>query len=525
MRTHDTPTWCDRRVNTVSIRSEVEALRKAAKQLLDDAHASMVDAMAAFSTESGTLESLDNDVWKLTLAYGRASIAFAATQALPTAVSPTIRVGRDWYAYECVHPDVFRTRCGVLRVARPLYRLVSGLGPSTVSPFDRALGLGAGRMSLAFQSISLLLATMLPFQLAKDVQQTVAGYSPSTKSMLGMVDLWGPDAARFLETQEAPDDDGEILMIQIDGKGAPMMGFTEHAKRCRPHEKRPRGLTRGQRRRHRLHRRGIERRDKGKKSKNAKNATMLVVYTLRRHEDGTMEGPINKRLIAGFCSPKALVKRAMPAVRARGYGEKETYFISDGAPCLHKVHEKFFPKAAACLDWYHMCEYLWIAGGTMYAKSPEDLSNWVEARKAELRLGHVDDALAAIAELEAELPGTGPGTKGRRERMAKARKYLVKRRHLLCYQRFLAAGVDIGSGAVEGAAKYAVGARFDGPGMYWGRERSEQLLQLRAVFVNGDWEEFYKYVVSERQKNNSPIVPRITPNKTQTPYQAKSKVA
>jgi hypothetical protein len=32
--------------------------------------------------------------------------------------------------------------------------------------------------------------------------------------------------------------------------------------------------------------------------------------------------------------------------------------------------------------------------------------------------------------------------------------------------------------------------RFDGPGMRWSRERSERLLHLRCILLNGQWTEF-----------------------------------
>jgi len=41
----------------------------------------------------------------------------------------------------------------------------------------------------------------------------------------------------------------------------------------------------------------------GDKSKNARLATVLVMYTLRRSPDGTkLLGPLNKRVYASFCS-------------------------------------------------------------------------------------------------------------------------------------------------------------------------------------------------------------------------------
>ena len=54
--------------------------------------------------------------------------------------------------------------------------------------------------------------------------------------------------------------------------------------------------------------------------------------------------------------------------------------------------------------------------------------------------------------------------------------------------------MDIGSGAVEGAVKYLVGARFDHGGMRWVRARANALLQLRCIDENGLWDDFLAHV-------------------------------
>ena len=62
------------------------------------------------------------------------------------------------------------------------------------------------------------------------------------------------------------------------------------------------------------------------------------------------------------------------------------------------------------------------------------------------------------------------------------------------YAELRAQDLELGSGAVEGAVRYLVAQRFDCAGMRWIRERAEALLQLRAIEVNGHWEEFIAFV-------------------------------
>jgi hypothetical protein len=55
-----------------------------------------------------------------------------------------------------------------------------------------------------------------------------------------MFDAMGGEAQGFLNSEAVRDDDGEVLVIQVDGRGAPMISATEHARRRQP-KRRPTG--------------------------------------------------------------------------------------------------------------------------------------------------------------------------------------------------------------------------------------------------------------------------------------------
>jgi hypothetical protein len=52
------------------------------------------------------------------------------------------------------------------------------------------------------------------------------------------------------------------------------------------------------------------------------------------------------------------------------------------------------------------------------------------------------------------------------------------------YPRYARAGLPIGSGAVEGACKHLVTARFKQAGMRGGKETAEPLIHLRAALLS-----------------------------------------
>ena len=69
-------------------------------------------------------------------------------------------------------------------------------------------------------------------------------------------------------------------------------------------------------------------------------------------------------------------------------------------------------------------------------------------------------------------------------------------RNRMPYAAFIADGLDIGSGAVEGAIRNVVRVRLDGPGARWGLKRAEHVLHLRCILVSGLWDRFSKQVAA-----------------------------
>ena len=97
-------------------------------------------------------------------------------------------------------------------------------------------------------------------------------------------------------------------------------------------------------------------------------------------------------------------------------------------------------------------------------------------------------------------PKTGPGNKGKRERLEDIFTYLKKRTTMMNYDDLLAEDLEISTGQIEGAVKYVLGLRCDHGGMRWIKERAEAVLQLRFIDINGDWESFVDYVHDSAQR-------------------------
>lgn len=462
--------------------ASIEGARREVQQAFERALA------CADRGESRSLWAFEGEAWKLLLALGRAlMVLFLARQA---ARPRDTRYAVDGVEYVLggERTSSIGTRFGKVTFARPVGRRLRARRARADLPVDRELGLCSG-FSLGVVTGITRLCAQMSFASARETWRETYGWAPSPLAVLRMVDAVGDEARPFLEQAGAPEKDGEILVIEVDCGGAPMIGSAEYVRRCRVRAVDD-GTTTGRRKR-RLRRRAHPRprRTSGKKSKNAKMAAVGAIYTLRRTPNG-MEGPVNKRLCATFESHAALFAWLAREAEKRGYGRKRTLFLADGSEHIWRLQPKYFPLAEVCLDWYHVAERIWEAGQCFFAQGTDELKEWVNRQLEALRDGRAADVLDTLRTGLAAIPKTGPGNKGRRHRLETNLEFLEKHQSRLRYAQMRADDLVIGTGVIEGAVRNLVRMRLDAPGQRWGRQRSERVLHLRCILLNDQWPDF-----------------------------------
>jgi hypothetical protein len=371
-------------------------------------------------------------------------------------------------------------------------------GGSGFFPLDVVLGLTRDRLSPWVMHWVARLATRMSFQAAQMVCKAVLQWAPATETIEQVVLGMGKEAAPFMKHLPAPPDDGAVLVIEIDGKCPPTATEAELAKRRgprRPKQERdcPCGCQRHRGQAKRLARGRTKRRKKGDKSKNGKEVSVVVLYTLQRGVDGKLHGPINKKLYATFAGRKAAALWARAEATKRGFGPdttKTVQIVLDGAKSLKHNLKALFPKAIFTLDVQHVVERLWKAGRHFYAEGSDQLTDWVDDLKALLYVGKIKTLIQRLQQWLRETPNHGPGTKGRRQALKSLIGYLKPRTRMMCYGQWLEQDLVIATGQVEGAVRHLVGERFDCAGMRWRQEKAEALLHLRCIELNHDWQEF-----------------------------------
>lgn len=442
-------------------------------------------------------------VRELVLGFGRALLMlFLALREEHVVESHTEGSRFEWFGrtYRKA-PAIGRnlsTLFGVIRYHRSYMREVADQDRHGFHPLDLSLGLGSDRFSWNVLSAAVCLATKLSFAEARTTMLTFVPHTPSTEVVEKAVLGFGRHTAAWLEQAPVPQDDGQVLVVQFDSKGAPTATEQELRRRRGKRKKRKYGSSprhRGRDARGRYPKK--PRRQKGDKSKNAKMATMVVMYTLRRVGTRRLEGPVNRWVYASFAPKKHAFEVARRMADKRGFTDdsgKLVQVVTDGDCDLDRMVQHFFPNAEHTVDYYHVCEYLWAAGGCLYPEGSDELKKWVARQKDRLFADQAQNIIAELCKRLDTIPTRGPGNKGRRERLSEAIRYLEKRLPNIRYGALRRRDLEIGTGAVEGAIKHVIGRRCDHGGMRWIKERAEALLQLRCIEINGQWEIFERFV-------------------------------
>jgi len=492
-----------------------DALRQQAHQRLDEiiAHClsepgppSFLDFEAALL---GLLRSLGGLLIQLFLRARHDRIDTAAWQA------------RGYRVADPAAGRTLKTSCGSAAYARAFLVPRRGGGPG-VHPLDVALGLTRDAYTPLVIGWFCRLATRMSFQVASGLGGMFLGAAPPASAIEEWVLGLARPAYIYLSEGPLPEDDGDVLVIEIDGKAAPTATEQELARRRGPRVHHERGC-KCQRHRGRARRqcRGRKvRRKKGDKSKNGRSATLVVMYTLRRGDDGRLHGPVNKKVFGTFGSRRSALGWARAQATRRGFPPgtaKVVQIVIDGETCLEQRLRRLFRGATLTLDVRHAQEKLWEVGRLFHREGSAELARWVEGLEELLYKGHVRTLLGR---LEQELRGVslhGPGTKQRREVLRQVIGYLEARVKLMDYGRLRADDLVIATGVVEGAARYVVGERLDNSGMRWIEGRAEAVLLLRCIEVNGDWEAFMRW--SQGQRNQELERGQVVQIRSRTPTQ------
>lgn len=161
-------------------------------------------------------------------------------------------------------------------------------------------------------------------------------------------------------------------------------------------------------------------------------------------------------------------------------------FLGDGAAWVWELARVWFPFAKLILDFYHAAEHVGLLCEILFGKDTRSAKaqreTWVKILKDQEQ--GVDQV---IQQAKAALPRRGQ----RRPQALKALAYFENNRDKMRYWEYQAQGLFIGSGVVEAACKTVVGQRLKQSGMFWGLPGAHNILDIRCVLENGQFDQFW----------------------------------
>jgi hypothetical protein len=420
-------------------------------------------------------------------------------------------------------PRTIKTIYGKVRYWRNY--LIDNKEGSGFYPLDSLIGLTSDGFTPLVMSLATKLATRVSFSTSVLLFRCFYGWSPSSEAIQSLVQGIGRDSSAYMEQVDSPEGDGEVLVIEVDGKATPTATDKELKKRRGKRVKRKYACNcqRHRAKTKRQYRTKNKRRKKGDKSKNGRSITLVVMYTLKRKEDGRLHGPINKKVWGSYAPRKVMFAWARRQATKRGFPtetNKRIHIAVDGEKCLRNGLSELFPKASFALDIRHLEEKIWKVGRTFHEEGSDELEKWVEDKREYLYTGKARDLVVELKKLKLSLSARAKRDKNKREALSNLTTYMNDRLPMMEYKKLIDEDLVIASGIVEGAARYVIGERMDCGGMRWIPERAEALLHLRCIELNGDWDNFfewgYKRWVEKMRKGEKVIIRTEKPDNLPT---------
>jgi len=288
----------------------------------------------------------------------------------------------------------------------------------------------------------------------------------------------------YYETCSIPETPAEdtIMVVSADGKGIPMTRQDSPPPDAR--------------------------RGRGEKKTAKKEATVTALYTIAPYKR-TADDIIRALIPTDAVDPSSLPARPKPSHKqvfgtldgqqaafeqltqqvARRDADPITHYVAltDGNRGLKNRVQTDLPHFTLIVDIIHVTEYLWEAANTLLGETHPMRDVWM---RDALRCLLEDDLDHLLNHLDYQLAGL---SKPKQTTLTKVMTYLRNNRDYLHYQTYLANGYPIGTGVIEGACRHLVKDRFERAGMRWSRDGAQVMLDLRAVYLNGDWDDFQRF--------------------------------
>src|SRR5674476_377263 len=228
------------------------------------------------------------------------------------------------------------------------------------------------------------------------------------------------------------------------------------------------------------------------------------LFPTRRRTAGdapTPPRPENKRVWASLLKGKtAVIQEVAEEMQRRDPSASKTRVaLTDGERALQiRVEGKL--NVTLILDLMHALEKLWKAAYVFHPEGSLDADLWVLDRTLRILFGEVGQVVKGIRQSITKRGLAG----AKRNTLLGVTGYLYRNRTRMRYDQYLANGWPIASGPVEGACKNLIKDRMERSGMRWTEQMAEAIVQLRAIYLSGDFDRYWQFHIEQDQRRLYP---------------------
>jgi hypothetical protein len=464
----------------------------------------MMEFVTGEQAQTARADHIERGLFKMVLSLGAKMLQLFFIMRTHASSRETIRAktGQELAYHRDTCRDYFSI-FGKISLERP-YFYKKGVGGQ--SPLDAELSLGTTCYADLLREVSEYLGVYTVYGKTSDILERLLELNLSTRALQQNMAEDAADVEAYYAQKPAPfpANEDEILVIQVDGKGVPMIldEPTEPSVRL----------------------------GKGQKHGHKKEAVVTSVYTIEAAprtaeevvasffelpQDPPMPVPAhpkpqNKHIWATLDGKQAALSRLFLQVTQRqGDHIQHKVALCDGCDALQSRVIAQFPDFSLVLDFIHASEYLWDVANRLLGETHPDRLNWMAHQTLRILSGQTRQVIADF-----RLMALKKKTKATlREQLNKTANYFERNLPFMDYPTYLAKGWPIASGVIEGACRHFVKDRCELSGMRWNQSGAENLLRLRAVAENDDWDAYHSYRKHLRHARlyDSPISALQTP--------------
>ena len=403
-----------------------------------------------------------------------------------------------------LHERGLSTLFGEVRVKRLGY---GAAGVASLHPLDAELNLPAGEYSLGVRRLAAEQAAQVSFEATVQALAQQTGKTMGKRQVEELVQRSAVDFDAFYARRSPAAEvaSSSILALSADGKGVVML----------PRDLREPTRKAAQGRAHKL----AKRLSKGEKRNRKRMATVAAVYTVAPfertpeqvarclaplHEPAPARPPVeHKRVWASLeKTTEEVLEEAFREGLRRDPGRHKTWVgLVDGnatqLELLEALRAKHKVELTIVLDVIHVSEYLWDASVAFNQEASPQREQWVGERLHNVLRGNAAQVAAGMRR-SATLRGLSAK---QRKPVDAAARYLLNHQQYMRYDRYLAAGLPIGTGVIEGACRHLVCDRMDGVAR-WSLNGAEAVLRLRALRSSGDFAQYWSFHLAQEYQRN-----------------------